>query len=81
MWQPLLHAENLGGDIELMLGQRALIGAFPGRYDGLEGRPCRVVAFLDFGEDVEAVGDAARAIIGVSGGCAEQLPGAAIVAS
>jgi kynurenine formamidase len=60
----LLHAENLGGDIELMLNRRALIGAFPWRYEGLEGCPCRIVAFLDCGEDVEAVGDAARAIMG-----------------
>ena len=30
----LLHAENLGGDIELMLGKRCLIGAFPWRYEG-----------------------------------------------
>src|SRR6266545_3888301 len=43
----LLHAENLGGDIELMLNKRALIGAFPWRYEGLEGCPCRIVAFLD----------------------------------
>ena len=35
----LLHAENLGGDIELMLNKRALIGAFPWRYEGLEGCP------------------------------------------
>ena len=60
----LLHAENLGGDIELMLGKRAIIGAFPWRYEGLEGCPCRIVAFLDAGENVEAVGDAAKAILG-----------------
>jgi kynurenine formamidase len=60
----LLHAENLGGDIELMLNKRALIGAFPWRYEGLEGCPCRIVAFLDCGEDVEAVGNAAKAILG-----------------
>ena len=59
----LLHAENLGGDIELMLNRRALIGAFPWRYQGLEGCPCRIVAFLDAGEDVEAVGNAAKAIM------------------
>ena len=59
----LLHAENLGGDIELMLGRRAIIGAFPWRYEGLEGCPCRIVAFLDVGEDVEAVGNAAKAIL------------------
>src|SRR5207248_1006427 len=35
----LLHAENLGGDIELMLNKRALIGAFPWRYQGLEACP------------------------------------------
>ena len=60
----LLHAENLGGDIELMLGKRAIICAFPWRYEGLEGCPCRIVAFLDAGENVEAVGDAAKAILG-----------------
>ena len=56
-------AENLGGDIELMLNRRALIGAFPWRYQGLEGCPCRIVAFLDAGEDIEAVGNAAKAIM------------------
>ncbi len=59
----LLHAENLGGDIELMLNKRALIGAFPWRYQGLEGCPCRIVAFLDAGDHVEAVGNAAKAIM------------------
>jgi kynurenine formamidase len=59
----LLHAENIGGDIELMLNKRALIGAFPWRYEGLESCPCRIVAFLDCGENVEAIGPAAQAII------------------
>ena len=59
----LLHAENLGGHIELLLNKRCLIGAFPWRYEGLEGCPCRIVAFLDAGESIEAVGDAAKAII------------------
>ena len=59
----LLHAENLGGDIELMLNKRALIGAFPWRYQGLEGCPCRIVAVLDTGAHVEAVGNAAKAIM------------------
>ena len=39
----LLHAENLGGDIEMMLGKRCIIGAFPWRYEGLEG--CPAVSF------------------------------------
>jgi kynurenine formamidase len=30
-----------------MLGKRCLIGAFPWRYEGLEGCPCRIVCFLD----------------------------------
>jgi hypothetical protein len=47
----------------LMLGKRCLIGAFPWRYEGLEGCPCRIVCFLDAGDDVEAVGDAAKAIM------------------
>ena len=44
----LRHAENIGGGIELMLNKRCLIGAFPWRYEGLEG-PCRIVCFLDAG--------------------------------
>jgi kynurenine formamidase len=60
----LLHVENLGGDIEMVLNQRCLIGAFPWRYGGLEGCPCRIVAFLDTGDaSVETVGDAAKAIM------------------
>ena len=45
-----------------MLDKRALIGAFPWRYEGLEGCPCPIVAFLDAGDNVEAVGNAAKAI-------------------
>jgi kynurenine formamidase len=63
----LLHAENIGGDIELMLNRRCLIGAFPWRYEGLESCPCRIVCFLDAGEETEAVGDAAKAIIAAAG--------------
>ncbi len=58
----LLHAENIGGDVELVLGKRCLIGAFPWRYEGLEACPCRIVCFLDCGEEVEAVGEVARAM-------------------
>jgi kynurenine formamidase len=58
----LLHAENLGGDIDLVLGQRCLIGAFPWRYEGLESCPCRILAFLDVADmPIEAVGAAATA--------------------
>jgi kynurenine formamidase len=60
----LLHAENLGGDLPLVLGQRCIIGAFPWRYEGLEACPCRVLAIFDAGDSaVEALGDAARGIV------------------
>lgn len=60
----LIHAENVGGDIEKMLNQRAVIGAFPWRYEGLEACPCRIVCFTGIDEAVEAVGDVAKAIFG-----------------
>jgi kynurenine formamidase len=59
----LIHAENVGGDIETVLNQRCLIGAFPWRYEGLEACPCRIVCFFDCGERVEAVGEVAKAIL------------------
>ena len=54
--------EASGGDIELVLNQRFLIGAFPWRYEGLEVCPCRILCFSGCGETVEAVGDVANAI-------------------
>ena len=62
MNEGLIHAENVGGDIELVLNQRCVIGAFPWRYDGLEACPCRIICFLDTDGTVEAVGDVAKAI-------------------
>jgi kynurenine formamidase len=60
----LLHAENLGGDIELVLGKRCVIGAFPWRYEGLEACPCRILAIFDAGAGaIEAVGNAAKGIV------------------
>jgi kynurenine formamidase len=59
----LIHAENIGGDIETVLNQRCLIGAFPWRYEGLEACPCRIVCFFDCGERVEAVGEVAQALL------------------
>ena len=56
----LLHAENVGGDIEMVLNQRCLIGAFPWKYEGLESCPCRILAITDAGEgEVEALGRSA----------------------
>ena len=60
----LLHAENLGGDLPLVLNKRCVIGAFPWRYEGLEACPCRVLAIFDAGDaPVEALGAAARGIV------------------
>jgi hypothetical protein len=43
----LIHAECLGGDMDLLLNQRATIGCFPWRF--VEGESCiaRIVAFVD----------------------------------
>ena len=61
----LVHAENVGGHIEKVLNTRAIIGAFPWKYDGLESCPCRIIAFYDCGpmkveEYREAAADAGR---------------------
>jgi kynurenine formamidase len=56
----LIHAENVGGDIEQVLDRRCIIGAFPWKFDGLESCPCRIIAFLDV--DEVAVGALAEAI-------------------
>ena len=41
----ILHAENLGGDIDQILGRRLIIGCFPWRFVGGESSICRIVAF------------------------------------
>jgi kynurenine formamidase len=43
----ITHVENVGGDIEAVLGQRCMIGAFPIPIEGGEASPCRVVAFIE----------------------------------
>lgn len=58
----LIHSENVGGDIEMMLNKRCVIGAFPWRYEGLEACPCRILCFEDMDGPVEAVGNVAKAI-------------------
>jgi kynurenine formamidase len=42
----LVHAENLGGDINKLSNKRAWIGCFPLRGIELESAMCRIVAFL-----------------------------------
>jgi len=43
----LVHVENIGSDIALLLNRRVTIGVFPWRFRGGEAAMCRVVAFLD----------------------------------
>lgn len=53
-----IHAENVGGDIDRVLNQRCLIGAFPWKFEGGEACPCRILAFFDTGDlSVEEVAD------------------------
>jgi len=42
----IIHAECLGGDIDLLLNRRALIGAFPWRLVDGESCICRILAFV-----------------------------------
>lgn len=42
----LVHVENIGGDIDLLLNQRVWIGCFPWKFEGGEAAFCRVVAFV-----------------------------------
>lgn len=41
----IIHAENLGGDIDQILNRRMIIGCFPWRFVGGESSICRIVAF------------------------------------
>jgi arylformamidase len=43
----IVHAENIGGDIETVLNRRVTIGAFPWKFKGGDACICRVVAFLE----------------------------------
>ena len=42
----LVHAENVGGDIDKVSNQRAWIGAYPLRGIEMESAMCRIVAML-----------------------------------
>ncbi len=43
----IIHAENLGGDIDKVLNKRTQIGAFPWRFVGGDGSICRIIAFVE----------------------------------
>lgn len=40
-----MHVENIGGDVDQVLGRRMMIGAFPWRWRNGEASICRVVGF------------------------------------
>lgn len=41
----IIHAENLGGEIDKLLNKRTIVGCFPWRFVGGESSICRIVAF------------------------------------
>ncbi len=41
----IIHAENLGGDIDKVLNKRMIIGCFPWKFVDGESSICRIVAF------------------------------------
>jgi hypothetical protein len=43
----IIHAESMGGDMDLLLNQRAVIGCFPWRFVAGESCISRIVAFVD----------------------------------
>lgn len=60
--QGVLHAENVGGDIERVLNERCVIGAFPMKIEGGEASQARILAFLgvDGNEVTERMAAVAR---------------------
>ena len=47
----VIHAENVGGDIDKVLNERCVIGAFPWKIEGGEASQCRIIAFFDVGSN------------------------------
>ena len=45
--EKITHVENIGGDVDQVLGQRCNIGVFPWKLIGGDGCISRVIAFLD----------------------------------
>jgi arylformamidase len=59
----LIHAECLGGDIDLLLNRRAVIGAFPWRLVDGESCICRIVAFVGEAEHAELMATKEKATL------------------
>jgi hypothetical protein len=56
----IVHAECLGGDIDLLLGQRVKIGCFPWRFVDGESSIARIVAFVEEDRYEELMKEKAR---------------------
>ena len=41
----IIHAENVGGEIDKILNRRLIIGCYPWRFEGGESSICRIVAY------------------------------------
>ncbi|MBM4395194.1 MAG: cyclase family protein [Deltaproteobacteria bacterium] len=69
----IIHAECLGGDIDLLLNRRAVIGCFPWRL--VEGESCiaRIVAFVDDATHAELMARKAAAKLTKHGDVAGSL--------
>jgi arylformamidase len=57
----IVHAECMGGDIDLLLNKRAVIGAFPWRLVDGESCICRILAFVPEDEHAELMKKKAKA--------------------
>jgi kynurenine formamidase len=59
----IIHAECVGGDIDLLLNQRATIGCFPWRF--VDGESCisRIVAFVDDERHAALMAKKAKAVL------------------
>jgi kynurenine formamidase len=59
----IIHAECLGGDIDLLLNRRAVIGAFPWRLGDGESCICRILAFVPEDEHAELMAKKEKCVL------------------
>ncbi len=65
----IIHAECVGGDIDLLLNKRAPIGCFPWRFVDGESSICRIVAFVEDDEYEELMEQKAKMELTRFGDC------------
>jgi arylformamidase len=59
----IIHAECLGGDLDLLLNRRCVIGAFPWRLVDGESCICRILAFVDEDEHASLMAKKQKAVL------------------